>query len=93
MPDRFQPLSKEVLINNEFGLHARPAAMIARIAKKANSRVWIVKGNEVADASDVMDILAIGCAAGSSLTVRVEDRSDLHILDSISKLVEKGFEE
>jgi phosphotransferase system HPr (HPr) family protein len=93
MPDHSPSLSKVILVKNELGLHARPAAMIAKIAKKANSRVWIILGDEIVDASNIMDILAIGCAAGSVLTVRVEDRSDLNVLDSIAKLVEKGFEE
>jgi phosphocarrier protein HPr len=93
MSDRLPPLSKEVLVNNELGLHARPAAMIAKIAKTANSRVWIITENEIVDASRIIDILSIGCAAGSLLTVCVEDRSDLNILDAIAKLIEKGFEE
>jgi phosphocarrier protein HPr len=93
MSDCLQQLSRELLVNNEFGLHLKPAAMIAKIAKQANARVWIIRGNEIADASDVMDILAIGCAKGASLTVRVEDRSDVKILESIATLVEKGFEE
>ena len=41
----------------------------------------------------IIDILTIAGKAGSMVTVKIEDRSDVDILNSIVKLVEKGFEE
>ena len=35
-------LKKKVRITNELGLHARPAAVIAKIVKDAKSNVWLV---------------------------------------------------
>ena len=86
-------LSKEVLIKNELGLHARPAAMIAKLAKNAGAKVWLETEEETVDAASIIDILTICCAEGSRVTVRVEHQSDLDILDSITKLVENGFGE
>ena len=86
-------LSKKVFITNELGLHARPAAMIAKLAKSAKSKVWIVKDDEAVDASSIVDILTIACSAGSKVIVKIEDKSDMDILQSIAKLVETGFEE
>ncbi len=67
--------------------------MIAKLAKTASSKVWLETGDEVVDASSIIDILTICCAEGSRITVRVENRSDLDILDSITELVENGFGE
>ena len=88
-----QSLSKEILITNNLGLHARPAAMIAKLAKTAQNEVWIIKDNQIVDASSIIDILSIGCGPGSRITVKIENRLDLEILESIIKLVETGFEE
>ncbi len=85
--------TRQVTIVNELGLHARSAAQIARIAKKARSRVWIRKGDDVADASEVIDILTLACGKGTAITLEIEDRKDEPILDRMANLVETGFRE
>ncbi|OIN94957.1 MAG: hypothetical protein AUJ48_04155 [Deltaproteobacteria bacterium CG1_02_45_11] len=85
--------SRDVYVINEFGLHARSAAKIAKLAQAAKANVWIIKdGNEV-DASSIIDILTLAGAKGSKITLKVEDPSDIDILNAIVKLVEKGFGE
>jgi phosphocarrier protein HPr len=86
-------LSKELTIRNELGLHARPAAQIAKIAGNANFRVWLVKDDETADASSIIDILSMACVNGSRIIIRVEDRSDMDILNAIANLIASGFGE
>ena len=88
-----ESLSKNVLVTNELGLHARPAAMIAKIAKTARDEVWITKDDQTIDATSIIDILSIGCGPGSKITVKINDISDMDILESIIQLVETGFEE
>ena len=46
-------------IRNELGLHARSAAQIAAIARNSATNVWIMKGDQRADASSIMDILTL----------------------------------
>lgn len=93
MEPHLNHLSKELIIRNELGLHARPAGRIAKMAGKAKSRVWLEKDGEAADASSIIDLLSMGCVSGSKITIRVEDRLDVDILNSISDLIENGFGE
>ena len=86
-------LSKDVIIINELGLHARAAAEIARIARKARSNIWIIKEGIQADASGIIDILTLACPKGSEITIQIEDQADIDILNAIVDLVERGFEE
>lgn len=85
--------SKQVLVGNELGIHARSAAGIAKLAKKAKSRVWVEKDGERADAKSVIDILTLACLKGSRITIGVEDSSDTRILEEIVNLVKTNFEE
>jgi len=62
-------LSRDVIVINELGLHARSAAKIAEIARKANYNVWIIKDNKMVDASSILDILTLECAKGSQILV------------------------
>ncbi len=93
MENIFDELSKDVTIINEFGLHARSAGKIAKIAQNTQADVWIIKQDEKVDAKSIMDILTLACAKGSMITIKIDDPSDLDILEVIVKLVEKGFGE
>ncbi len=86
-------LSKNIIVINEFGLHARPAAMIAVLAGKANSNVWIKKGDEKVDASSIIDIITLACLKGSEITLQIENESDIGIFNEIIDLFEKEFGE
>ena len=57
-------LSRDLVIVNELGLHARSAAKIAALAGQSNASVWIKKGSEKADASSIVDILTLACEKG-----------------------------
>jgi phosphocarrier protein HPr len=86
-------LSQTVLIKNELGLHARSAAIIAKIAKRAVASVWIVKGNKMADAASILDLLTLECPKGTLITITLDDPSDHTLLKEIAAQVEAGFGE
>lgn len=83
----------KVQITNKLGLHARAATIIAKIAQTATSNIWIVKDSETADASSIIDILALECTKGSWITLKSEDPTDHHLLLQIQECVESGFGE
>lgn len=93
MTETTSPYNRQVTIVNELGLHARSAARIAQIAREARSRVWIKNGDNVVDASEVIDILTLACGKGTVITLEIEDRIDQKIVDRIADLVETGFGE
>jgi len=86
-------LSREVVIVNELGLHARSAARIAELAQNSRAAVWVQKDAEKADASSIVDILTLACEKGSKITLIIEDKADRQILEDIVNLIENGFGE
>lgn len=88
-----QKLHKVTTIINELGLHARSAARIAEIARNSRGNVWVMKDDEKADASSVMDILTLICEKGTKIRIIIEDSADNDILNAIVDLVENGFGE
>ena len=85
--------SMEVTIVNELGLHARAAAKIAALAQKAESKIWLIKNEEKADASSILDILMLACPKGTKISLSAEGSSDITILNRIVELVRSGFAE
>jgi phosphotransferase system HPr (HPr) family protein len=91
--DRHPSISATIQITNELGLHARAATIIAKIAQTSSSGIWIVKESETADASSILDILALECTKGSWITLKTENPADHHLLRQIQECVESGFGE
>ena len=86
-------LSRDVIVINELGLHARSAAKIAEIARKANYNLWIIKDKKKVDASSILDVLTLECTKGSKITLKIDDQSDLDILNDTAWQFEIGFGE
>ena len=95
---------KEIIVEvkNEQGLHARPAALIANIAKKYNVKLEIEKigENEVIDGKNVMGIMILGAAKGEKLKLRAisengeNPEEEAKLLKELRQLIEinKFFE-
>jgi phosphocarrier protein len=88
-----QKTCRDVIIRNELGLHARSAAQIAGVVQNAKAAVWIKRGNDKVDASSIMDILTLACEKGTSISIIVDDPSDIDILNAVVDLVNSGFGE
>ena len=93
MTDQNEENSKSLIIKNELGLHARPAAFIAKLAQGAESKIWIIKDQDKVDAASIIDILTLACLKGSEITLMIENESDRNILKDIVELIESGFGE
>ena len=86
-------ISRETVIINELGLHARSAAQIAKLAARARFKVWVAKGGESVEAKSIMDLLSLECPQGTRLEITIEDASDMEVLNRIESLIENGFGE
>lgn len=86
-------IQETVIIHNELGLHARPAAMISRMVEKAEKSIWIVDGTHKADASSVIDILTLNAAKGTELLLEIESEMDRSILNELIAFFKSGFGE
>lgn len=84
-------LVRRISITNELGLHARPAALIAKLARNAKHKVWIVKDEQKVDATSIIDILSLACLKGTEITLKIDDSLDIGVLDQIAALLETGF--
>jgi phosphocarrier protein len=49
-----QQLSRELVVQNKMGIHARPAAMIVRITNKFKAEVFVEKDEEQVNGKSIM---------------------------------------
>lgn len=64
--------SFEFVIRDEVGIHARPAGLLVKEAKKYASSVMINKAGKKADAKKLMMLMGLGVKCGESVVVEVE---------------------
>lgn len=86
-------VKKRITVTNELGLHARPAAMIAKLAQQAKAGIYLEKEDYRVDASSIIDILTLACFRGTKLTITAEDTEDIKIFDKIIQLFKNDFGE
>ena len=63
--------SKQVVIQNPSGLHARPASMLTRFAKGFDEQILLKHGTVEADPKSIISLLSSGIKAGTAVTVEV----------------------
>ena len=64
-------IEKTVVIKNEQGLHARPAALFVQIANKFNSVITVTKGRHKVNGKSIMGIMMLEAGCGSKVTMTV----------------------
>ena len=62
----------EYRIKDELGIHARPAGMLVKEAKKYQSKITITKEGKTAEASKLMAVMSLGVKCGQTVQIAVE---------------------
>ncbi|HQU08354.1 MAG: phosphocarrier protein HPr [Verrucomicrobia bacterium 21-51-4] len=87
-------LSRTFVVQNKMGLHARPAAMIVRLASRyAKTDLWIAKDNEQINGKSIMALMMLAAAKGSELKCTAVGPEGQSLLHELEQLFERKFEE
>ncbi|WP_194756236.1 HPr family phosphocarrier protein [Aliidiomarina indica] len=85
--------SRQLLIQNKLGLHARAATKLARLANEFDARICIRQGEREVDASSVMGLMLLASQQGKTIEVSAEGEDAEAALDAIEKLIQDRFDE
>ncbi len=83
----------EFVLTNGVGLHARPAARLARAVASLDAEVTVRHGEQSADASSVLGLLGLNARAGDTIAVSARGTQAGEAIERISTLVETNFGE
>nr|MBA2599309.1 HPr family phosphocarrier protein [Actinomycetota bacterium] len=78
---------QEVTLDNEVGLHARPAAVFAKKAASFDCDIKLVKDGNEANAKSIMSVLKLDVTKGDSVTIRTEGDGAEEALSDLVELV------
>ena len=85
--------SRSVTVENEQGLHLRPAGLFAETASKFESQIEIVKDDLRIDGKSALSILTLGAAKGTQLEINATGPDANEAINVLSELLGTGFPE
>lgn len=86
-------VTQELELTNEVGLHARPAALLARSLNGLQTSVTVVSGDKEADAASVLGVMGLGARKGDRITLRASGPDAQQAVDRILDLAGRDFDE
>lgn len=86
-------LSRDLLIVNRKGLHARATAKLVQCCERFDASITVTKDGETVGGSSIMGILTLGAAKGSTIVVTAAGPQASEALDALTALVANRFGE
>ena len=85
--------TKELLVQNKMGIHARPAAMIVRVTNKFRSDVFVVKDEEQVNGKSIMGLMMLAAARGTKVKFIATGDDAPQMLIELEALFARKFDE
>jgi phosphocarrier protein len=82
---------KEVSVQNQVGLHARPATFFIQKANEYRSSIWVEKEERRVNAKSLLGVLSLGIVGGTNIKIIADGPDEQQAVDGLIKLVESGF--
>ncbi|MDC0325695.1 HPr family phosphocarrier protein [bacterium] len=88
-----ESISKELVITNKMGIHARPAAMFVKTASKFEADVFVEKDGERVNGKSIMGLMMLAAGPGSTLLIEVIGKDASKAFAEIETLIANKFDE
>ncbi|MBQ6067308.1 MAG: HPr family phosphocarrier protein [Clostridia bacterium] len=84
---------KDITVQNQVGLHARPATFFIQKANEFKSSIWVEKEERRANAKSLLGVLSLGITGGTDIKILADGQDEAEAVDALTKLVVSGFAE
>jgi phosphocarrier protein len=86
-------MTKDFLVSNKLGIHARPAAMFVKTANRFTCDIFVEKDGEKVNGKSIMGLMMLAAGPGSTLTVHASGHDASQALAELESLFKAKFEE
>ena len=84
---------KETIVNNQVGLHARPATFFIQKANEFKSSIWVEKDERRVNAKSLLGVLSLGIVKGTSINLSADGADEKEAVDALVALIDSNFGE
>src|SRR3982750_4928013 len=86
-------ISRELLIINKRGLHARASAKFVQLVEKFEAEIWVTRGGETVGGTSIMGLMMLSAAPGTPILVSAIGPEAQAAIDAITALVADKYNE
>lgn len=86
-------IKQSVKVINSTGLHARPAASLAKIVKQYNASLMLVNNGKETEIKGMMSILGAGVKGNSVIELVCNGQDELEMMGALQAAFADGFGE
>ena len=86
-------ISRDVTIQNNVGLHARPATFFIQKANSYKASIWVEKDDRRVNAKSLLGVLSLGIVKGMTVTLIADGTDEADALNGLAELIATGFED
>ena len=86
-------ISRDVVITNSSGLHARPATFFIQKANAYKCSLWIEKEDRRVNAKSLLGVLSLGIAKGMTVTLLADGSDEESAIAGLVALIDSDFSE
>ncbi|MBS7299154.1 MAG: HPr family phosphocarrier protein [Eubacteriales bacterium] len=85
--------SREVEVQNQVGLHARPATFFIQKANEFKSSIWVEKDERKVNAKSLLGVLSLGITKGTTINVIADGIDEEDAVNTLVNLIASNFTE
>ena len=78
-----------MVVQNEQGLHVRPAALFVTLANKFDAEIIVRKGRQKANGKSITSIMMLGCEKGSEVELIAKGQDAERAIEELSELLDQ----
>ena len=84
-------LTKNIVVTNKAGLHAKPASLFVQTANEFSSEIYISKGSTRVNAKSIMGVMILAVSKGDEIVLEVNGDDEKAAMDRLTSLIENKF--
>ena len=84
---------KEATVNNQVGLHARPATFFIQKANEFKSSIWVERDERRVNAKSLLGVLSLGIAKGTQIALIADGPDEEAAVAALEELISSDFSE
>ncbi len=82
---------KEATVNNQVGLHARPATFFIQKANEFKSSIWVEKDERRVNAKSLLGVLSLGIVKGTAINLIADGADEKEAVEALIELISGNF--
>lgn len=84
-------LSRTVTVQNQVGLHARPATFFIQKSNEFKSSIWIEKDERRVNAKSLLGVLSLGITKGTEIKLVTDGVDEEEAINALEALIDSNF--